>query len=313
MHFKTQTNCFDQTKTLFKEITSVELIKTCTHIFNISIERYSSSNVDLFHTQTNNILITQGEIREDVYVFQFFKNFDSIKKWDLKAAMGTYHIVIHTPGSQPITHARQSMYLCSIKKIYLKQLLIKLDLESLLYKIHEKKSIELSKTAYEKFLYTFETFFYLSSHVSQIDSIGLMEYKADVELPTMIIHSMLYGTLHDKKHCSEIHELTLSMALDLIQSKPFALLNIQELAKQINTSERTLRYIFSDHLGISPAAFLKAYRLNHIYSHVLSESTSIKEIAHRHHISHLGQFSHDFKKHFSLLPSQIRKNGPLND
>jgi len=72
-------------------------------------------------------------------------------------------------------------------------------------------------------------------------------------------------------------------------------------------SERTLGYAFKDVTGISPAAYLRAIRLNRVRRGLLHSApgqTLVKTIACEHGFWHLGQFSHDYRQLFGQSPSE---------
>ena len=95
-------------------------------------------------------------------------------------------------------------------------------------------------------------------------------------------------------------------ACELMLAHPEAPLSILDLCSQLGASRRKLNYYFQDVLGTSPTQYLRALRLNGV-RRGLREATpgaSVQAVATRWGFWHLGQFSLDYKKHFSELPSE---------
>lgn len=82
---------------------------------------------------------------------------------------------------------------------------------------------------------------------------------------------------------------------------------IHQICQQLCISERTVRSAFHHRYGVSPKAFLMAYRLKHarrqLRNHHLG-STTVQEVASAWGFWHMGQFAHDYKAMFGELPSQ---------
>ncbi len=84
-------------------------------------------------------------------------------------------------------------------------------------------------------------------------------------------------------------------------------LSIFDLCKQLDVSERTLRYGFQEYFGIAPAAYLKMQRLNGAKEQLKSaaeERLTITEVAIKWGFWHMGQFAKDYKKMFGESPSE---------
>ncbi len=85
---------------------------------------------------------------------------------------------------------------------------------------------------------------------------------------------------------------------------------ISDLVRELRVNERSLQYLFKEHLGISPKHYLKQLRLNAIRQELLSlkdVDVNIKEIARRYNFFHMGHFAAEYKKVFSETPSQTLK------
>lgn len=102
----------------------------------------------------------------------------------------------------------------------------------------------------------------------------------------------------------------LKRSLEIIQSDIENIPNIKGLCKELNVSQRTLEYAFFEKFKVSPKQYIKAQKLHRVKKDILSEqfkNLSIFEIAARYGFWHMGQFAADFKNHFGVLPSELKK------
>jgi AraC family ethanolamine operon transcriptional activator len=83
-------------------------------------------------------------------------------------------------------------------------------------------------------------------------------------------------------------------------------INVAELCQMLDISRRSLQQHFTSALDISPNAYLRALRLNHV-RHALKKATSVTEAATHWGFWHFGHFSHEYKKMFGELPSETFK------
>lgn len=98
-------------------------------------------------------------------------------------------------------------------------------------------------------------------------------------------------------------------AVELIKLNMEGSLNILSLCKEINISQRTLEYGFLEKFKVTPKEYLKAQKLNLVRRDILSEEfrkEPIFQIAAKYGFWHMGQLAADFKKHFGVLPSDLR-------
>ncbi len=99
---------------------------------------------------------------------------------------------------------------------------------------------------------------------------------------------------------------TVDRTCDLMLSldgKPITLLDI---CREIGVSPRKLTYCFQEQLGVSPAQFWKAIRLNRVRKELLAPIAgrgNIYDVATRHGFWHFSQFSQDYKRYFLERPS----------
>ncbi len=88
-------------------------------------------------------------------------------------------------------------------------------------------------------------------------------------------------------------------------------LTVCHLCEATGLSERTLQYAFLEQLGVTPMAYVRAFRLNNVRRELRRSNpsdTKISEIAGRWGFWHMGQFAADYRAQFSELPSQTLAN-----
>lgn len=93
--------------------------------------------------------------------------------------------------------------------------------------------------------------------------------------------------------------------------RPVSLL---EVCKAVGASPRKLSYCFHEVLGTSPMQYWRAMRLNRVRRDLKrcdDLRTGVYDIAVRHGFWHFSQFSQDYKRHFSELPSQTLRRARL--
>lgn len=101
-------------------------------------------------------------------------------------------------------------------------------------------------------------------------------------------------------------------ARELMLARPDEPMSVLELCRQVGTSRRKLSYCFQDVLGISPAKYLRALRLNAARRALRNNEdprAGVQDIAARLGFWHFGQFALDYKRQFGELPSATLRHG----
>lgn len=147
---------------------------------------------------------------------------------------------------------------------------------------------------------------------------------ASAQLPSPGIHADhldllvgLIGQAFDRPGRRESHPAhhggrALRQAISIIHDRAHEPISITELYRLSNASGRTLRYAFENAFGISPKAYLQAYRLNMVRSMLLDHDArskgAISDAANAWGFWHLGQFAADYRQMFDELPSETLAN-----
>lgn len=101
-------------------------------------------------------------------------------------------------------------------------------------------------------------------------------------------------------------------ASELMMARPDEPLSMLEVCSRIGASQRKLNYCFQETLGLSPARYLRALRLNGVRRELKRPGPAaacVQDIAAHWGFWHLGQFATDYKRQFGELPSQTLQAG----
>ncbi|MEP7281480.1 MAG: helix-turn-helix domain-containing protein [Rubrivivax sp.] len=122
-----------------------------------------------------------------------------------------------------------------------------------------------------------------------------------------LLDAMLGAQRADQVHCAGARKRIVDRACELMLSRLDEPLSLFEVCSRIGASPRKLGYCFQDVLGLSPARYIKAMRLNDVRRELArgdDPELSVYDAAARCGFWHFGHFSADYKKQFSELPSQ---------
>ncbi|MBS6362190.1 helix-turn-helix domain-containing protein [Burkholderia sp.] len=88
---------------------------------------------------------------------------------------------------------------------------------------------------------------------------------------------------------------------------------VPELCEQLHVSRRTLQYCFQDVLGMAPATYLRALRLNGARRDLCGRAAgSVQDVAEAWGFWHLSQFATDYRRLFGRRPSEtLRDSGMM--
>lgn len=80
---------------------------------------------------------------------------------------------------------------------------------------------------------------------------------------------------------------------------------IVDICMSLAVSKRALLYAFHDYVGMSPQAYLRRCRLNHVRATLLArgpQDTTVTQVAMQFGFLHLGRFAGDYKQTFEEPP-----------
>ena len=121
-----------------------------------------------------------------------------------------------------------------------------------------------------------------------------------------LLDAMLGAQRDDQVHCAGARKRIVDRACELMLSRHDEPLSLFEVCSRVGASPRKLGYCFQDVLGLSPARYIKAMRMNDVRRELArgdDPELSVYDAAARHGFWHFGHFSADYKRQFSELPS----------
>jgi AraC family ethanolamine operon transcriptional activator len=101
--------------------------------------------------------------------------------------------------------------------------------------------------------------------------------------------------------------------MTMIEKDEGGMVSIDDLIRSANVSERSLRNIFLDYVGLPPKRFLVVRRLHRaraILKRQSAECTSVTEVAAQCGFWHFGRFAGEYRRLFGELPSQTLHSPP---
>ncbi|ALL63479.1 Ethanolamine operon regulatory protein [Paraburkholderia caribensis MBA4] len=101
-----------------------------------------------------------------------------------------------------------------------------------------------------------------------------------------------------------------SEARDYVLANRDRPIGVPELCERLHVSRRTLQYCFQDVLGLAPASYLRAIRLNGARRDLCGAAPgerTVQDVAAAWGFWHLSQFATDYRKLFGVRPSETLK------
>jgi YesN/AraC family two-component response regulator len=82
--------------------------------------------------------------------------------------------------------------------------------------------------------------------------------------------------------------------------------SLSEMAQSVNLSPSRLRYLFRNEVGVPPAQYLRAFRMERAKELLETTFLTVKQIRHSIGVNDHSHFIRDFKKSYGLSPAQYR-------
>src|SRR5262245_12965711 len=89
--------------------------------------------------------------------------------------------------------------------------------------------------------------------------------------------------------------------------------SLDEMAQSVNLSPSRLRYLFKMEVGIPPAQYLRAFRMERAKELLETTFLTVKQILHSVGLNDHSHFVRDFKKAFGLSPARYRMTLTMAD
>lgn len=112
----------------------------------------------------------------------------------------------------------------------------------------------------------------------------------------------------DELASGEARKRVVERACELMLAQRDAPMTILQVCDRLGASPRKLEYCFRDVLGISPAKYMRAARLNGVRRELLqSGGASVQDVAAHWGFWHMGEFAGAYRRQFGELPSQTMR------
>jgi AraC-like DNA-binding protein len=106
------------------------------------------------------------------------------------------------------------------------------------------------------------------------------------------------------------HRDILARFEDLLEVQPF--LRVAEVCATLGVSDRTLRSLCEEHLGVSPSSYHRLRRMQQVHRALrsgTSDVASVAEVARRYGVRHLSRFAGSYRALYGELPSATLRRG----
>lgn len=189
----------------------------------------------------------------------------------------------------------------SLSNSYLNDLIIKHGYEGNIYKlIQQTEAIDLKA----------EDAFQIQQMAITLCSSRNLDYDLmTITLPELILKSIanIAGELPKQQTASR--EIAFSNSLAYIHRHLDQEITTSNICSVVEISERNLRYIFKDIIGLSPMKYVKFVKLNKVRKDIRNakKNIDIGTIAGKWGFSHAGRFAAAYKKLFGEYPNESRK------
>lgn len=115
----------------------------------------------------------------------------------------------------------------------------------------------------------------------------------------------------DELASGEARKRVVDRACELMLAQRDVPMTILQVCDRLGASPRKLEYCFRDVLGISPAKYMRAARLNGVRRELLQPGGgSVQDVAAHWGFWHMGEFAGAYRRQFGELPSQTLRGRP---
>jgi len=189
----------------------------------------------------------------------------------------------------------------SLSNAYFNDLIIKYGYDENIYTLIQKKeTIELKP----------EDAYQIQQMVISLCNSKHLDYDLmTIALPELILKSIAKTVDELPRQISRSREIVFGKSLAYIHEHLEQRITTSKICSSIEISERNLRYIFKEMIGLSPMKYVKFIQLNKVRKEIIyaKKNIEIQMIANNWGFGHSGQFAADYKKLFGELPSESNK------
>lgn len=152
--------------------------------------------------------------------------------------------------------------------------------------------------------------------IAKVRPHAVIDAQAAHGLEQQLIHAVIEclttGSMVATHRSRRRHQETMVRFEQLLQRQPNQGLVIAEFSAALGVSERLLRDLCTEHLGMSATRYDRLHRMSAVRSILRSgehDATSVSEVARRHGFRDLGRFALNYRAAFGELPSTTLRRG----
>lgn len=152
--------------------------------------------------------------------------------------------------------------------------------------------------------------FHIDAHAPQGLHSEVGEEAARKEVMDLVFRMLLpTDPLHDAPRHHRDHKDILRRALELLDTLDTRSVYIEDICQATCASERTVRNVFNEYLGMSPHRYLMIRRLHGIRTAIrhAGPQETITSICARFGVWDFGRFASLYRQYFGILPAQSLK------
>lgn len=288
--------------------------------FRAKLTQLMHGNHLFTYSRLNRILDQKGSPPKNCWTFAILENPSIPLKWRGRE-LSSHDIMIYSPGSeidcvsQPgfavLTYSSSEDDIHEILETFgisgfpdLKRLSNRITCSAT-----EIKNLRFHLSQYAKTL---------SAYKANTDRNHFSPFLSELEydVPKKILETIATGRIRREKAPARLRNYALKQAMECIKTSAADNLTVKGLCQVTGVSDRTLEYAFRDEFGITPKAYIRAYRLNYV-NRILTRSdrlkTKVNDVANAWGFWHMGQFAKDYKQYFGELPSATLGRRPLRE
>lgn len=156
----------------------------------------------------------------------------------------------------------------------------------------------------------------IAIRMAQVRPHALVNAQAAHGIEQHLVHAVVEclssGSMAAARPSVHRHLDTMNRFELLIQSQPKGMLSVPEISATLGVSERLLRGLCAEHLGMSPHRYDRLLRMSRVRSTLRSagpDVTDVSDVARRQGFQDLGRFATEYFAAFGELPSTTLRLG----
>lgn len=301
-------NNFDQ----FTEVVhswDVDFLQLDGGTFYSRLQQMVLPEVQVAHTHFDCHLDQKGASPKDMWTFVIMDEGASMFKFNHTETLSTSTMVIYSPGYEinAVSYDGFHIYTFSIAEEHLQKLTKALGMDKIEEKLREIDRVELDLDQADSLRIQLKD---ILADAASLEHKVISPEGKDLLLNFVPLKFLKTIGTHigcaKNKVIKEKHFLYLEVRA-YMHTHLYEPINIEEIAKKFNLSERSLRNYFKEELNTSPKQYLIALRLTKIRGELQvlkKEKGLIEKTARKFGFHHMGQFSKAYKEFFGELPSE---------